>query len=385
MKVVIAHNRYVSTQPSGENTIVDAEIAQLTAAGIAVLPFIRSSDDIPTLPKPQKALLPLAPIHNRWAVRDLAALIERERPDILHLHNPYPLLSPAVMRAANKRSVPVVQTVHNYRQVCAPGTFFRDGRICTDCRGRAFGWPAVRHACYRGSRPQSLIMATSLAVHRDTWRSVPHYIALTSTIAAHLREFGVPDDRILIKPNGIPDPGPPPTEAGGGFIFVGRLTAEKGLPLLLDAWRRHPEGSLGQLRIVGDGPLNDSARQAAAGRSDVVFVGPLPAEETRQAIRSAAVLVAPSLWPDVLPTVIIEALANGRPALGTDLGGIPFVIGDAGWIVEPTTDALAEGLAKAAGEASHLSDIARRRYEADFTPEVNVNRLIDLYTRLAAS
>src|SRR5262245_30491549 len=152
MKVVIAHNRYSSAQPSGENTIVDAEIGQLTAAGVTVLPFIRSSDEIGTLSLAGKAMLPLSPVWAPGAQRDLAALLDRERPDVFHLHNPYPLLSPWVVRTAHAHGVPVVQTVHNYRQVCASGLYFRDGAICRDCRGRAFALPAIRHACYRGSR-----------------------------------------------------------------------------------------------------------------------------------------------------------------------------------------------------------------------------------------
>jgi glycosyltransferase involved in cell wall biosynthesis len=383
MKVVLAHNRYVSSQPSGENTIVDAEIAQLTAAGVTVLPLIRRSDDIATLPAAEKALLPLSPIYNRSAVRELTALIDEHRPDVLHLHNPYPLLSPAIVTAAHRRGLPVVQTVHNYRHVCTPGIYFRDGRVCTDCRGKAFGWPGVRHACYRGSRAQSLVMATSLAANRGTWRRIPTYVALTDVIADHLRDFGIPDERIVVKPNGVPDPGPPPSTLGAGFVFVGRLTEEKGLRLLLDAWRRHPVGALGPLKIIGDGPLRSVAESAAAERSDVEFTGQLPGAAVRDAIRAAAVLVAPSTWPDVLPTVIIEALANGRPALGTDLGGIPFVIGSAGWVAAPTVDTLADGLAKAAAEAPGLTAAARSRYEEDFTPEVNVRRLLELYATVS--
>ncbi|MFD0820266.1 glycosyltransferase, partial [Micromonospora zhanjiangensis] len=274
MKVVVAHNRYREAQPSGENTIVDLEIAQLTAAGVEVLPFLRSSDEIPALPATAKALLPISPIWAPQAQRDLGRLLAEHRPDVVHLHNPYPLISPWVVRTAHRHGVPVVQTVHNYRQVCSSGVYFRDGRICTDCRGRAFGLPAVVHRCYRGSRAQSALMATTLAVHRPTWRSVDRYIALTSAIADHLRDYGIPADRITVKPNAVPDPGPP-APLGDGFLFFGRLSPEKGLDLLLDAWRRHPDGDLGPLRIAGDGELRPLAERAAAERTDVKYLGPL--------------------------------------------------------------------------------------------------------------
>jgi glycosyltransferase involved in cell wall biosynthesis len=223
MKVVVAHNRYASAQPSGENVIVDAEIAQLRDAGVTVLPFIRSSDEIAEFSTGQKALLPLSPIRNARSQRDLDALLQRERPDLVHLHNPYPLLSPWVVRTAHRRRVPVIQTVHNYRQVCAPGLYFRDGRICTDCRGRAFALPAIAHSCYRGSKAQSAVMATTLAVHRGTWRSDDHYVALTDRIAEHLRDYGIPAERITVRPNGIPDPGPS-GGTGEGFLFAARLS-----------------------------------------------------------------------------------------------------------------------------------------------------------------
>src|SRR5262245_21349521 len=204
---------------------------QLEAAGVTVLPFLRSSDDIPSLSAAQKALLPISPIWAPAAQRDLTRLLRAERPDLLHLHNPYPLLSPWVVRTAHQHGVPVIQTVHNYRQVCAPGLYFRDGHICTDCRGRAFATPAIVHACYRGSKAQSAVMATTLAVHRGTWRSVDQYIALTDRIAEHLTEFGIPAERISVKPNAIADPGPP-APTGDGFLFAARLSPEKGLDLL---------------------------------------------------------------------------------------------------------------------------------------------------------
>ncbi|GAA4678883.1 glycosyltransferase family 4 protein [Phytohabitans rumicis] len=383
MKVVVAHNRYRAAQPSGENTIVDLEIAQLAAAGVTVLPFLRSSDEIADLPKASKALLPLAPIYAPGAQRDLAALIQEHRPDVLHLHNPYPLLSPWVVRTAHRHGVPVVQTVHNYRQVCASGLYFRDGGICQDCRGRFVGVPAVVHRCYRGSRAQSALMATALAVHRPTWRSVDRYIALTEAIAEHLRDYGIPDDRIVVKPNSVPDPGAP-APLGDGFLFLGRLSPEKGVGLLLDAWRRHPDGAVGRLRIAGDGELRGLVEEAAASRDDVEFLGVLDRDGVRAAVRDAAVVLATSTWHDVLPTVVIEALAAGRPVLGTALGGIPYLVGEAGWIVPPDPEALAAALPAVLAGAAPLSQVARSRYEHTFHPDVVTKRLIEVYAEMSS-
>ncbi|WFF07702.1 glycosyltransferase family 4 protein [Micromonospora sp. WMMD1076] len=416
MRIVVAHNRYREAQPSGENTIVDAEIAQLTAAGVEVLPFLRSSDEIPSMSKPAKALLPISPIWAPKAQHDLDRLLTAHRPDVLHLHNPYPLLSPWVVRTAHKRGVPVVQTVHNYRQVCSSGLYFRDGVICQDCRGRTLGVPAIVHRCYRNSRVQSALMATTLAVHRPTWKSVDRYIALTTAVADHLRDYGIPDERIVVKPNAVPDPGTP-APSGNGFLFMGRLSPEKGLDLLLAAWRRHPVGALGPLRIAGDGELRPLAEAAAAERPDVLYLGQLDRSGVRAALADSSVVLATSTWHDVLPTVIIEALAAGRPVLGTALGGIPYLVGadgprepagtgpaevataapghgrvalpsgvqrgEAGWVVAPEVDVLAAALPLAAAEAGTLAGPARSRYERTFHPDVITKRLIDIYTGLA--
>lgn len=379
MKVVVAHNRYRTGQPSGENIIVDAEIAQLRAAGVEVLPFLRESDDIPAMSKGQKALLPISPIYNRAAVHELGTLIERHRPDVVHLHNPYPLISPWVVRTAHAHGVPVVQTVHNYRQVCSSGLYFRDGHVCHDCRGRAIGLPAIRHRCYRDSTLQSALMATTLAVHRPTWKSVDRYIALTDGIARHLRDYGIPGARITVKPNAVEDPGEP-APLGDGFLYLARLTPEKGVGLLLDAWRRHPAGSLGTLRIAGDGELRPLVQQAAAERADIEYLGVLDRAGIQAALRGTAAVLAVPTWHDVLPTVVIEAFAAGRPVLGTAMGGIPYLIGPAGgWVVPPSAEAVSEALPVARTEAAGRAPAARARYLATFHPDVVTKQLIDVY------
>jgi glycosyltransferase involved in cell wall biosynthesis len=388
MKVVIAHNRYSSAQPSGENVMVDEEISQLSAAGVTVVPFLRSSDEIEHMSPAGRALLPLSPIWAPGTQRELRELLARERPDVFHLHNPYPLLSPWVVRTAHEAGVPVVQTIHNYRHVCLAATFLRDGKICRDCVGKRVATPGIRYACYRGSRAQSTIMATTLAVHRGTWHSVDRFVALTDGIADYLREYGIPGERITIKPNAVSDPGPAPDMPGSGALFIGRLSAEKGLELLLSAWQRHPDGSLGPLRIIGDGPQRDLASAAAASRADVEYIGGTDNAGVQRAIRAAALVIVPSTWEDVLPTVIIEALANGRPVLGTDLGGIPYLVGartdePAGWVVEPTAEALAAALPTAMADASTRGAAARARYLSTFSPAVVLDRLIDVYAQLA--
>ncbi len=371
LKVIVVHDRYRSALPSGENAVVAQEIEWLGDAGVEVFPFLRDSDEIPSLPLREKLLLPLDPIWAPRAQRELAELIGRRRPDVVHLHNPYPLLSPWVVRTAHRHGVAVVQTVHNYRHVCPNGLFFRDGHICHDCAGKRLALPAVRHRCYRGSAAQSAVMAGALAVHRRTWQQVARFVAPTEAMAAHLRGIGIAGERIAVKPNAVQDPGTPPAGPGSGVLFGGRLSAEKGLPLLLAAWP--PE--LGRLRVAGDGPWRE--RVAAHPHTD--FLGRLDAASMRAAIRESALVVLPSLLEDVHPTLIIEALANGRPVLGTALGGIPDLIGPAGWVVEPALAALTAGLRRAVAEAPALGAIARERYLAAHTPQRCVAGLVEVY------
>jgi glycosyltransferase involved in cell wall biosynthesis len=378
MKVIVAHNLYSSAQPSGENSVVVQEIAALREAGVRVLPYLRSSDEIDQMPATGRALLPLSPIYAAQAQRELADLCRRERPDLLHLHNPYPLLSPWVVRTARRHGVVVVQTVHNYRHVCVSGTFFRDGRPCHECSGLSWAAPAVRHGCYRGSRAQSAAMAAALSLHRKTWSRVDGFIALSPVVASFLGTFGIAAERIALKPNAVADPGHHDTY-GRGVLFAGRLAPEKGLDVLLRAWSAHPVGAIGALRIAGDGPLRRMVTDHAVARPDVTYLGKLDPDKLRDEMRRCAAVVVPSLYDEICPMVAIEALANARPVLASDRGGLPWVVGRAGWIVEPSTEALTRALRHTAAPPPYLSGVARRSYEERFEPKRVTQQLINIY------
>jgi glycosyltransferase involved in cell wall biosynthesis len=386
VKIVIAHNRYSSAQPSGENVIVDYEIGALREAGVEVVPFLRSSDEIASLPAHRKAMLAASPIHAAGTQRELAAVLERERPDLLHLHNPYPLLSPSVVGTAHEHGVKVVQTIHNYRHDCVNGLYFRDGHDCRDCHGKRWNAPGVQHACYRGSRAQSAVMAIALGSRRGTWRSVDRFIALTDAMAGYLRSIGIEEGRIRVKPNAVADPGAVPL--GEGFLFGARLVPEKGVELLLSAWKLTDlPGRV--LRIAGDGPLRPLVERAAAERDDIEYLGQLEPAERDAALAASAAVVVPSIWQDILPTTGIEALAAGRAVVATRMGGAPFIAGagteaPAGVAVETTPEALARGLEAVAKNPSFAAN-ARARYESVFAPEVTLRRLIEIYEELIAA
>lgn len=379
MKVLVVHNRYRSASPSGENSVVADDIAQLRAAGCDVTPFIRDSDHIAQLGSMKMPAVAAGLIYAPEAVPKFKRLLDREHFDVVHLHNPFPLISPWVVRIATQMNVPVVQTVHNHRHTCISGTHFRNGHPCFDCATRGNDLPGVQHGCYRESRAQSALMAMSSLAHRTTWARVRKFLAVSDSIRQELIAAGVPTDRVSVKPNTVPDPGPP-EGLGTSVLFAGRLVREKGIELLLDAWKAADVGET-PLVIVGDGPLRPDVEQAAASNRHIRYAGLLPRDELQNEYREAKLVVVPSIWPDPMPLVGIEALAHGRPILVTNMGGLPEIAGGgAGVIVEPEAQPLAAALGRLVGQdLTTMSAAARRRYDETFSEGVVTHTLLSVY------
>jgi glycosyltransferase involved in cell wall biosynthesis len=384
MKVLVVHNDYRAATPSGENVAVRAQVESLRAAGVDVITYLRSSDEIAARTGLERAALPIEPLLGPGATRDLRTLLDAETPDIVHLHNVFPLISPRVIDAAHDRGVGVVATAHNYRLVCAKGTYFRDGHDCHDCAGLPIGIPAVLHACYRDSRAQSSVMVTALAAHRRRFCRVDGYVALTPLMADHLVSYGIDRERITVVPNFAPDPGLVPAP-GHGALFAGRLSPEKGFRLLAAAWDGLPEGAVGPLVIAGDGRDRPDVLALARRRSDVRYAGAVPAASMPGLIGAAAVIVVPSVWDDVCPMIAVEAMALGRPVLATARGGLPYLVGtDGGEVVEATSGALRAGLRRLLDAGPAAGRAARARYERLFSPAVITSALIGVYERVLA-
>jgi glycosyltransferase involved in cell wall biosynthesis len=381
VRVLVVHNDYVSANPSGERRVVNDDRDNLRAAGVEVVTYLRSSDEIASLSTPRKAELLIRPAYSREDAGRLAEVLRRERIDLMHLHNPYPLISPNAIRVARAAGVPVVQTVHNYRMTCVNGSFFRNGQVCTECVGLRVPLPAAKHGCYRGSRVQSVVMTGTLAVHRPTWQLVDRFLPVTPFMATHLREAGIPAERITPKPNTVPDPGPP-TAAGTGLLFAGRLVEEKGVRLLLSAWERGGGGALGRLVIVGDGPLRPEVERAARSVPGISYLGPVPSEKVDELMRAAAVIAVPSLWYEGFPMTVLEGYARARPVVATAIGSVGTVVDDeVGWPSGPTPaelDAVLRAIDPV--EAARRGAAARARYEAEFSPKVVTEKLIGIYT-----
>lgn len=387
MKVLVAHNRYRSDMPSGENIVVDAEIASLRAAGVDVVPMITESDSVSLRSPAGLAAAALGPVYAPGGVPRFRELLTTERPDVVHLHNVYPLLSPWVVRTAHHHGVPVVQTVHNFRHDCVAGSYFRNGAICTECAGRAFASPAIAHGCYRGSHAQSVPMAVGRSVHRSTWRSVERFLALTPFHAEFLRSLGVPPERIVVRPTSAPDPGEPAPPTSKDVLFAGRLDEQKGIRLLLDAWRTREHPSGGMLRIVGDGPLRELVEDAASRDASVVAYGRVEADAVADRIRAAGAVIIPSTWFEGLPRVLVEALSHGRTVAVSDIGGLGAVVDDRiGWRFAPTVQGVRAGLdALATGDLRARGLAARETYLASYAPDVTTHALLAVYDDVSRS
>jgi glycosyltransferase involved in cell wall biosynthesis len=386
MRVLVVHNRYRSAMPSGENRVVDEEVALLADAGVAVDTYLRSSDEIDAFGPLRRATLAARPLWSPEASRHLRERIAAFRPDVVHLHNPFPLISPQAVRVAKAAGAAVVQTVHNYRHACPSGLLFRDGRVCEDCLGRALPWPAVAHGCYRGSRAQSAVMAAAALAHRGTWQMVDRFLAVSGFVAAKLVDAGLPAERVVVKPNPVPDPGPPPPP-GTGFCFAGRLSEEKGVRLLLAAWEASGLGGATTLTLAGDGPLAPLVADAAARLPGLRWLGPLAPAQVGEAMAATAAVVVPSVCYEGLPTAVLEAFARGRPVVATDLGALPELVEGCGWVAPPTPEALAAALRAATdpNAAAAAGARARARYEEHFTPVAALAALLDTYAAVVGS
>jgi glycosyltransferase involved in cell wall biosynthesis len=382
LRVLVLHNRYQI--PGGEDSVFAQETAMLRAAGVTVETLETSNDHIEGFSQTIKAalLVPYSiPSRNLVAER-----IRAFRPDVMHAHNLFPTLTPSVYDACRQAGVPVIQTLHNYRLMCANAQLFRDGKVCTECLGKAFPIPAIRHSCYRGNRSGSIAVASMIGLHRmrHTWtRKVTRFIALTEFARSLFsREMGIPMEQLALKPNAAADPGVG-DGAGGYALFVGRLSPEKGIEILLQAAAQ--AGGLGMpLKIAGSGSLQAQV-EAAHARGNLEYVGHRDAAGVRELMKQARVLLIPSLWYEGLPMAVPEAFGAGLPIITSRIGALETLIEDRfnGLLIEPGNRAALAQAVRAVSKDSQLEQSmrsnARKTYEDRYHPEANLRRLLEIY------
>jgi glycosyltransferase involved in cell wall biosynthesis len=384
MKILVAHNRY--QQAGGEDTVVAEEVRMLQERGHSVHQYTVDNDNITGMWR--QAVAATRSFYSRPVFRELTNLLASFEPEVLHVHNFFPTISPAIYFAAVECGVPVVQTLHNYRLLCANAMLFRDGRPCEDCVGHSF-LPGVLHACYRGSRAGSAIVGASTTVHAalGTWSNrIDRYIVLTQFAAQKLGSDRIPAEKIRIKPNFASDRGRGPGQ-GGFALYVGRLSSEKGIETILAA------DSSGYLptpvHIVGDGPLRvDVERACARPGSRLVYLGRMLRSQVVEQMQNAVVLLVPSLCYEGFPVAMVEALSFGLPIIASRIGGLPEIVqdGHSGLLFEPgNPSALLQVLSSFAGDTSRIEEMrqaCRNQFDLNYTEQRNYDMLIGIYNEL---
>ena len=385
MRILVGHNYY--QQPGGEDSVFRSETRMLSSFGHEVCTYERNNNEL------KKRLALINPFSLRWSRRsyhDVRALIRRHRPDVAHFHNIFFLLTPSVYDACHDEGVPVVQSLHNFRLLCGNGLFFRDGRSCEDCLVKGL-WAGVWNRCFRGS-----FLATAYTMHiikyhwhRRTWQDrVNHFIVATDFTKKKYVDRGLAPEKISVKPHCVPDPALAANiREKGHALFIGRLSEEKGLSVLLKAWHMLPDT---MLYVLGQGPmLKDAQRYISRYQlKNVKLLGFVNRLVYQDMIARAKVVIVPSLCYDNFPQVIVEAYAFGVPVVASRIGSFPeFVIeGVTGmlFLAGNATD-LAQKVAmlmKGAGMCEEFGRNARKEYERKYTTDVNAQCLTEIYKKV---
>ena len=387
MRILSIHNRYLIR--GGEDQSRELEEKLLQEQGNQVDIYEENNNRVAEIGKVRVAIRTVWSTESYQVVRQ--KLTEYSY-NIVHVQNFFPLISPSVYYAANKQGVPIIQTLRNYRLLCANSYFFRDQKVCEDCLGKIIPWPGVVHGCYRDSKLGSLVVVTMQTLHRaiSTWKKMVNlYITLTDFTRQKFIQAGLPADKIVVKPNFVyPDPGM--GEGNGNYaIFIGRLSPEKGLDTLLAAWQLL--GGKIPLKIIGDGPLSNQVREAVTKLPYVKWLGRLPIQEVYTLIGEAKFLIFPSQWYETFGRVAIEAFAKGTPVIASNLGNMSSMIesGRTGFHFSPGDPndlvALVEYALTHPEKLRKMRFEARSEFEAKYTAQQNYHKLMDIYKLAIAS
>ena len=380
MRILVVHNAY--QQRGGEDSVVAAEVALLRRHGHDVVEYLRHNDEIEQLPAWRVASGTV------WAPqsgRDLRNIVRQGTVDVVHCHNTFPLISPSLYWAARSEGLPVVQTLHNFRLMCPQAMLLRDAQVCEDCVGR-LPWRSVVHACYRGSRVQSAAITCMLGAHRalGTYTDkVNAYIALNEFCRQKFIEGGLPASRLFVKPNFVDRPSAPAAGPREGFLYVGRLSTEKGISVIASALQQVDDIDL---RVAGTGPESGQL----VGLRGVAMLGSLTAEQVDGEMLRSQALVMPSVWYENYPRTLVEAFACGLPVIASRIGALAELVkhGETGLLFEAgDPQGLAGALAWARSHPDEMRSMgmqARAHYERHLGAEQNYAMLMDIYARARA-
>lgn len=380
--ILLVHNTY--RQSGGEDQVFKSESRLLRENGHQVIEYQRSNNELDHIPTPVAAM---ETIWSRRSMHEITRLIQENSPDLVHFHNTFLRISPAAHYACAKHGIPVVQSLHNYRLTCPSANHYRNGERCDDCLGLRFPWPAIIHRCYHNSAAQSAVVAAMTSFHRGlgTWQiCVQQYIASSMFMRDWMIQGGYPANRMVVKPNFLPDDPGPGTRSEGYALFIGRLTPEKGIRTLLQAWE---DPDMPPLKIIGDGPLEKFVhnKDEAKSTSGVEILGRLALDEVLRYMKRAGFLVFPSEWFEGFPMVLLEAAACALPILATRIGSIPEIVRheQSGMLFPPGNvrelRKLAKWFDRNAERRIEMGKFARKNYLQSYTADKNYTQLLEIY------
>lgn len=379
MKILLSHNFY--QLPGGEDQVYFDEGNLLESHGHQVIRFEKHNDEIKSMSRREVAC---KTIRNHQVERQLGDLIAAEKPDIVHFHNTFPLISIAGYQAAHQANVPVIQTLHNFRLLCPSSNFLRKGKVCQLCASRRFAWPAIVNACY-----QKNALATAVVAIDNFWNRnrkldlVDRFIVLTNHSKQVFQQYGFPAEKLVIKPNFVRTEIGPQIETEDYVIFVGRLSEEKGVKVMLEAWQQLQNPV--PLVIVGTGPLSDLVQQASRQSPNIQSYGQLPFEQTLDKIKRARFLLMPSVCFETFGRSTIEAFAMGIPVVASNIGATAEIVtdGKTGLLFKPGDSkdcaAKVERLYADANLCNRMGTEAQQEFFDRYSPETNYRMLIDIY------
>ncbi|MGA2887712.1 MAG: glycosyltransferase family 4 protein [Terracidiphilus sp.] len=386
MRILVAHNRYQFS--GGEDAVVRDEIELLQRHGHSVELLEQDNDAIHGIRS--KLIASTSVFYSARSRHRMKQEMHDFQPDLVHIHNWFPMLSPSIVLEAGSSGVPVVQTLHNFRMLCANALLYRDGVICTDCVGKSFPTGGVVHGCYRGNRAGSAIVTAAYAFHRlaHTWDRIDLFIAVSEFEREILIGGGLPAGKVVVKPNFVNSyPWNAERNTEDTALFVGRLSPEKGIRTLLSAWTsgRIPL----RLKIIGDGPMAEEVSACATTNIGVEYLGEHSSETVYREMTKAKFLVFPSECFETFGRTVVEAFSRGTPVLAADLGSVRELVEDGvtGYRFTPKdANALVAGALRFPdGEVyKQMSTNCRSLYLSKFTAEINYTLLMKIYAKAIA-
>lgn len=390
MKIILIHNSHRPGSSSGDDIIFENEVYLLERNNHRVVKIISTNDEFYKTAPVKKIITILQIPWSFSSYKKVRQIIRLEKPDIIHVHNVFPLLSPSIYYAADSEGIPVIQTLHDFRFICPVAFLIRDGKICEECINTS-PLRSIRYGCFKGSRLKTLPLALMIKLHQslNTFKvRISAYICLTEFQREIFIKSGFDKKRIFVKPNFIEDTFNPSKNTVGDYvIFIGRLGAEKGIKTLIEAWRALPDIPL---KIIGSGPESLEIKKLVERFkiNNVEFTGILKHYECMNMLRNSRFLIMPSICYETFGLVIIEAFSHAKPVIASKLGAMAELVKDGytGFLFKPgDAEDLRKKVKMLFREPKNciiMGQNARREYEEKYTPDKNYELLMAIYQKV---